>query len=174
VRGLFEDTVLPVRDIAAIAGVSERTIYRYARKNGWRLRYPGRVVGGRKRRGQPRPPRSGPPQPRGAGGRYVTSAEAGGPHASGLKVLDPQGAARAMAACEAAGAEAQAAFARALAERDAQTQTRVHVLLLHILRDLADIATDVRKSAKKRSRTETAGPKPRRPRYQWKPLRVTE
>src|SRR5205814_1077213 len=32
VRALYEETVVPVREIARLAGVTERTIYKYARK----------------------------------------------------------------------------------------------------------------------------------------------
>ena len=40
---------------------------------------------------------------RGAGGRFVPQAEAGKPHARGLKALDPAGSVRAAAACIRAG-----------------------------------------------------------------------
>ena len=38
VRALYEDGVLPVREIARLVGVTERTIYKYAQKGGWRPR----------------------------------------------------------------------------------------------------------------------------------------
>src|SRR5690349_12096106 len=38
VRALYEDTVVPVAEIARIAGVSERTLYKYAARGGWERR----------------------------------------------------------------------------------------------------------------------------------------
>ena len=138
VRSLFEDTVLPVRDIARIAGVAECTIYRYARKGQWRLRHPKCAAGGQTHRGRVREPRL--PQPRGAGGRFIPPADAGKPHPTGLKALDPQGAASAIVACEQASALAHEAFARALAFNDAERQARIFALLVRAMRDLAMIA----------------------------------
>ena len=39
IRALYEDTSVPVREIAAIAGVTERTLYKYVEKHGWTKRY---------------------------------------------------------------------------------------------------------------------------------------
>src|SRR5690242_3608388 len=39
VRGLYEDSAVPVREIARLAGVTERTIYKYAQKHAWQPRY---------------------------------------------------------------------------------------------------------------------------------------
>src|SRR5207302_5009590 len=41
VRALYEGSVVPVREVARLAGVSERTIYKYVRKGGWRRRHAG-------------------------------------------------------------------------------------------------------------------------------------
>ena len=41
VRALYEGSVVPVREIAAVAGVTERTLYKYVAKGGWRRRYAG-------------------------------------------------------------------------------------------------------------------------------------
>ena len=35
VRALYENSVVPVREIARLAGVSERTLYKYVRRGGW-------------------------------------------------------------------------------------------------------------------------------------------
>jgi DNA invertase Pin-like site-specific DNA recombinase len=40
-RRLYEETAVPVREIAAVAGVTERTLYKYARKGGWHRATPG-------------------------------------------------------------------------------------------------------------------------------------
>ncbi len=38
-RRLYENTAVPVAEIARLCGVTERTIYKYARKGGWKPRY---------------------------------------------------------------------------------------------------------------------------------------
>ena len=127
VRDLYEAGVVPVREIAAIAGVSERTLYKYAQKGGWTRRNARR-------------------NPRGAGGRFVAAEDAGLPHASGLKALDPDGARRAAAACVRAGglatqalaaAHARAAQAKAAkAAKAAQARLRTLDLLGRSLTDM--------------------------------------
>lgn len=42
VRALYEGGALPVAQIARLAGVNERTLYRYVERGGWRRRYAGR------------------------------------------------------------------------------------------------------------------------------------
>jgi hypothetical protein len=39
VRALYENSVVPVREIARLAGVTERTLYKYAERGEWRQRY---------------------------------------------------------------------------------------------------------------------------------------
>jgi hypothetical protein len=69
VRALYEDSAVPVREIAAIAGVSERTLYTYVAKHDWKRRY--RVLPGSRRSIRPAasaplptvtPPRNAPPR----------------------------------------------------------------------------------------------------------------
>jgi hypothetical protein len=111
--------------------------------------------GGRKR--EPRPP-----QARGAGGRFVSPEEAGRPHPTGLKALDPQGAERAAAECQRWGALAGEAMARALLFNDAERQARIFALVVRAMRDLAAITDGPQEKA--------AAPKPKRRRpYQWRP-----
>lgn len=93
VRALYEDSVVPVREIARLAGVTERTLYKYVQKGGWRRRHICIA--------------------RGAGGRFIPLADAGNPHASGVKALDPQGAERAAALCLHAHAISEAAMMEA-------------------------------------------------------------
>ena len=38
VRALYENSVVPVREIAQLAGITERTLYKYVQKGGWRRR----------------------------------------------------------------------------------------------------------------------------------------
>jgi hypothetical protein len=110
VRALYEHSAVPVAEIARLAGVTERTIYKYAAKGRWTPRY---------RRSAAAHASVAPDSVpvRGAGGRFIRRAEAGKPFARGLKATDPAGAARADAAC----AEA-ACLARAAADK-ARTQT---------------------------------------------------
>jgi hypothetical protein len=81
VRALYEDSAVPVREIAGVAGVTERTIYKYVAKHGWKRRY-----------------RCAPEK--GAGGRFIRREDKDKPFATGLKATDPAGAARAVAACQ--------------------------------------------------------------------------
>ena len=92
VQAMYEDTAVPVREIARLAGVTERTLYKYVQRGGWRRRYvrvtaadasPGAERGERWRRA------CGHEPVKGAGGRFVPREEAGRPVAQGLKALDP-------------------------------------------------------------------------------------
>ena len=101
VRALYEGSAVPVREIAAIAGVTERTVYKYARKQRWKPRYRwlarGTVDRGRRWRQRP-----GFAPVKGAGARFIRRADKGQPVATGLKATDPAGAARAVESCGAA------------------------------------------------------------------------
>jgi hypothetical protein len=108
VRELYEANVVPVREIAALVRVTERTLYKYAQKGNWRPRYARRALA------------------QGAGARFVRAEDAGKPVARGLAAADPARAARA-----AEGA------ARALALARIEADNRALVLLLQALRDLA-------------------------------------
>jgi hypothetical protein len=114
---------VPVREIARLAGVTERTLYKYVEKGGWRRRYVCRAREGtvaavhRGRRLVPSP-RFVPVK--GAGGRFIPREEAGRPHPSGLKALDPDGARQAIARCARAALLSETAAAQAVAEREAR------------------------------------------------------
>jgi hypothetical protein len=124
VRALYETSAVPVREIAALAGVTERTIYKYAAKQRWKKRY-GK--------------RADVAPVRGAGARFINRANRGKSGRRGLKATDPGGAKRAAAGCRTAEgvssiAQAQAAQARLLELRaDAAHQVRLCVdqLRLH-------------------------------------------
>jgi len=124
VQALYEDTAVPVREIARLAGVTERTLYKYIRRGAWKRRYvrapsgdaasgavPGAVRGERWLRA------AGHEPVKGAGGRFVARAEAGRPVAQdiahGLKALDPAARAKASAACAAASLRHAAARKKA-------------------------------------------------------------
>jgi hypothetical protein len=116
VRRLYEETFMPVREIARRAGVSERTLYKYARKGTWKPRYAWMPDGarpparpGRRRWTQVRERAETFAPEKGAGGRFVRRDAKGKPFAQGIKALDPAGrAAAAKASAEAARAAERA------------------------------------------------------------------
>ncbi len=127
VQGLYEAGVVPVREIARLAGVTERTIYKYAHKGAWQPRVICLA--------------------RGVSGRFIPRADAGKPYAQGIKALDPAGAARAAERCLRAGllsgkaakqalAAARCRAARVAAEKQARSRQRVFDLLLGTALDL--------------------------------------
>jgi hypothetical protein len=163
VRALYENSVAPVREIARLAGVSERTLYKYVAKGGWRrrnvclARESAAATANRGRRTTPAP---GFAPVKGSGGRFIARAQAELPQAHGLKALDPDGAQEAEARCahaamlaDAAAAEAmrnaQARAARTKAEQEAHTQVRAFDLLMSAL---VELATWQRDAAPVRSR----------------------
>ncbi len=131
-RALYENSAVPVREIAAVAGVTERTIYKYAQRGGWKARYAWVDRGGVARRGRPAAEAVAPAQ--GAGGRFIRREDSGKPFPRGLKATDPQGATRATAAC--AQAETIAAQAQADAALLQWNETLLDSLrTVHMIRD---------------------------------------
>jgi hypothetical protein len=102
---------VPVREIAAIVGVTERTVYKYAAKQRWKQRYARR-------------PDFAPVK--GAGGRFIAREDKGLPFAQGLKATDAAGAQRAVAAC--ADAERLADEAQAKAERRQRIEAQIQAM----------------------------------------------
>jgi hypothetical protein len=98
VRALYENSAVPVAEIARLAGVTERTLYKYARKDGWKPRYAWIDRGGVKARRGWRANEGFDPA-KGAGARFIARADKDKPYAAGLKAVDPEGAARAASAC---------------------------------------------------------------------------
>jgi len=114
VRALYEDSVVPVHEIAARAGVTERTIYKYAQKHAWKPRY--RWLDDHPcMRGRGWQVKDYYAPAKGAGGRFIRRADAGKPFARGLKANDPGGRAQAQANC--------AETARLASERSAKPPT---------------------------------------------------
>jgi AcrR family transcriptional regulator len=98
VRALYEDSAVPVREIAARAGVTERTLYKYACKGQWRPRYlRSNASACMLMRGWRAAEGFAPVT--GAGGRFVRREDGGKPFAKGLKALDPAARAKAEAEC---------------------------------------------------------------------------
>jgi hypothetical protein len=129
VRALYEDGLVPVREIARLCGVTERTLYKYAARGGWRKRYGRRALH------------------KGGGGRFIPQEEAGKAQAGGLKALDPVATAPAAALCAEASriagrgaaqtlAQHQAREARDAVLRDFETRVRRLALLTRTLRTL--------------------------------------
>jgi hypothetical protein len=110
VRVLYENSAVPVREVARLAGVTERMLYKYAQKGGWKPRYAWIDRGGVRRRWRAKTTFA---PAKGAGGRFMARADKGKPFARGLKATDRQGAARASAACIRAAAIAAQAQADA-------------------------------------------------------------
>ena len=80
VRALYEHSAVPVAEIARLAGVSERTIYKYAAKGRWKPRYAftfrrAGAAGGAPARGWRAGKRFAPAK--GAGGRFIRRADQG-------------------------------------------------------------------------------------------------
>jgi hypothetical protein len=108
-RALYEDSAVPVREIARLCGVTERSIYKYAAKGGWQSHY---RWAGSDARGEGTPPAAFAPV-KGAGGRFIRREDKGKPVARGLKATDPAARARAELACAAASARHAKARAKA-------------------------------------------------------------
>lgn len=123
VRALYENSAVPVREIARLAGITERTLYKYARKGGWMPRYAWADswadswadAGGAARRRRRAGAADFAPV-KGVGGRFIRREDKGKPFARGLKATDAAGAARATAACAQAEAVAEQAQADAAFE----------------------------------------------------------
>jgi hypothetical protein len=120
-RKLYEESAVPVREIARLAGVTERTIYKYVARHGWKKRYrvlPRGEAAARGNRGRQMQassefwPDLSPVK--GAGGRFICREDQDKPIAVGLKATDPAAAKHAVASC--GGAAHLAALAQSEAE----------------------------------------------------------
>jgi len=102
IRALYEDTSVPVREIAAIAGVTERTLYKYVEKHGWTKRYhvlPRGRAAAAHNRGRRWLPTTGVMPAKGTGGRFIRREDIGKPipdRAQGARCARPRGSAGAL------------------------------------------------------------------------------
>jgi hypothetical protein len=199
VRALYEDSIVPVSEIARRVGIHERTLYKYVTRGGWRRRYrvKGAASAGVGRAGVRKldadgagacdrntlgndnntpnadtpntthdggarstaPSRSLPSRRRsaprvsakGAGGRYIRAEDAGKPHRSGLKALDPQGEARALARCRSAALLSEQAVSRTQRLRDMIADVRTLAILVGVVRDLVALEESLALEGKKAS-----------------------
>ena len=143
VRALYEHSAVPVAEIAKLAGVTERTIYKYAAKQQWTPRYRWRApaAGAGAKRGAHKGKRGWRQRPafapvKGAGGRFIRRADKGKPFAAGLKATDAAAAAAANAACRREALASRAAQRRAEAERLVEARLRAHATVNQALADL--------------------------------------
>jgi hypothetical protein len=161
VQHIYENSVVPVREIARLIGVSERTLYKYVRRHGWARRHvcleagplpnpPPQAGEGKIRaasRGQRLTPRLGFERAKGAGGRFIAFEERGTPQPHGPKALDPLAAEAAGEICSQAGAMSDIAAAQALVDaaareadrraiREAEADVRT---LAHLTRAVAEL-----------------------------------
>jgi predicted transcriptional regulator len=137
VRALYEHSAVPVAEIAQLAGVTERTIYKYVQKGRWKPRYAWIDRGGIKRRRGWRA-NDGFVPGKGAGGRFIARADKGKRIAVGLKATDPEGALRAVANCSEAAHLAGAALAEAQAAQRAEALNRAIEWNAGALKDLRE------------------------------------
>ena len=135
VRALYEHSAVPVAEIASVAGVTERTIYKYAAREQWTPRYAWATA---RPRGQRAGERVAPDfvPVRGAGGRFIRRADKGKPFATGLKATDPAAAARAAAACRREQVQSLAAQLRAAAEQREEARLRAIETVNQVLAEL--------------------------------------
>jgi hypothetical protein len=129
---LYEQTVVPVREIARLIGVSERTLYKYVARYGWTRRHlciarpsgadaPPRDYEAVRTAncGRTLQPREGHEGVKGAGGRFISFEERGTPQALSLpcgpKALDPLAAEAAGGLCERAALSSNVAISEVIA-----------------------------------------------------------
>lgn len=128
VRALYEDSAVPVREIAAAAGVTERTLYNYVEKHNWKRRYrvlPRGEAAAASNRGRRWRSSPGFAPVKGAGARFIRREDQHKPIAVGLKATDPAGAARAVAHCDAAAQRGAVALAEAEEQRMADERASI-------------------------------------------------
>ncbi len=157
IRTLYEDTLVPVREIARIAGVTERNIYALVRRLGCRPRVRLASGGGR---------------------RIVPLAATGEPPPA----LDMASVNSALKRCQRAVRHANRLTVQARAERDkraalrqggkdAATQARTFALVVRAMRDLAAVV-DSEPARELRKQARALKPRKRRG-YQFKPMLVS-
>jgi hypothetical protein len=120
VRALYEGSAVPVRELAALAGITERTIYKYARKGGWTPRYRWDTGTAERVRGWDAGETFA--SAKGAGGRFIARADKDKPFAAGIAATDAVRVARAAKACADAAAIGEAAQAQTRRSRCAEAR----------------------------------------------------
>ncbi|MCK9917773.1 hypothetical protein MXD81_52405 [Microbacteriaceae bacterium K1510] len=147
IRALYEDTSVPVREIAAIAGVTERTLYRYVEKQNWKRRYvclPRDAAVRRANRGRRWQHAEGFRPAKGSGGRFIRREDIGKPFPTGLKALDARGRADAQARCDAADPLAREAQQEVMRAHRADERVRAWRAVERALQNLEQFRDDHR------------------------------
>jgi hypothetical protein len=158
IRALYEETSVPVREIASVAGVTERTIYKYVERHGWKKRYrvtPRNEAAAAAHRGRRWEYAEGFAPAKGAGGRFIRREDKDKPFATGLKATDPAGAERALADCERAEPRARAAQAKAEAEMRFEERLRA---MAEVNRAVAELKRYRERCAKDRAEGRPPAP----------------
>lgn len=156
IRTLYENTLVPVREIARVSGVTERNIYALVRRLGCRPRV--RLASG--------------------GGRRIVPLTTYGEPPSALDIASVNSA---LQRCKEAVAHAERIAAAARTSKDkraalrrahksSETHARVFALMVRALRDLAAIV-DGKPGRKLRKQARALKPRKRRG-YQWRPMGV--
>jgi len=150
-RALYEGAAVPVAEIARVAGITERTIYKYAAKGNWQPRYAWtadgrRPRGKRRKRGARWLPRAEFAPVKGAGGRFRRRADRGKRFAKGLHATDARVAARAAADCAEADALARQAETEAAREHWFNERMRAWGLINRTLGKITDYEEEYRKT----------------------------
>jgi hypothetical protein len=159
VRRMYEDSIIPVRDIAQHAGVTERTLYKYAHKQNWTPRYAWMPDGARPpaRPGRRRwthaeakhHARAGQLAPaKGAGGRFIRRDAIGEPFAQGIKALDAAGRAAVAQSCAEAARVAERAGLEAECRSAQQATLEALEWLNQGLRQLKRLTDAARKAGR--------------------------
>jgi hypothetical protein len=155
VRALYEDTAVPVRDIARRAGVAERTLYKYAQKHSWKPRYAwtpdgARPIGrpGRRRSSEQRARAERFAPAKGAGGRFIRRDDIGEPFMQGIKATDPAGRAAAAKATADAARVAKRAELEAECHAAWQGTCEEMVRATNALKRLNRLTDDARKAGR--------------------------
>ena len=167
-RALYEGSAVPVREIARLAGVSERTLYKYVAKQAGRSATPGHPrAPARPRRGNRRAHalrrklrRHVPSRRSKARAGASSAATTGPPFAAGLKASDPAQAARAPLPVLQADALAREAQRRRMRSGARASATRPSAIVNRTLDQINDYRDECRKKqqvADSRRRCDAVG-----------------
>jgi hypothetical protein len=154
IRALYEDTPVPVREIARLVGVTERKIYALVRRLGCR---PRRQLAGDGRRVVPR--------------AAPTTCDLNSENVQRVVQRCSEAVAHAKHVAAATRAARDERIARHQARRSAEADARTLLLVARAMRDLAAITSGA--AARKAQRIRAKQAKPRKPRYQWRPMLVS-
>ena len=149
---------MPVGEIARLAGVTERTLYKYVEKHRWKKRYrvlPRGEAAARANSGRRWRHDEAFAPAKGAGGRFVRREDKAKPFVTGLKALDPGGRARALADCAAAEPLSRAAQTRAHEEMRLEERLRA---MAEVDRAVAELKRYRERCAEDRAAQRPPGP----------------